>query len=51
MKRIYIQPTTKVVEIKEQASLLAGSPKIDSQGLDGDPITSGGYGDAEDEGA
>jgi hypothetical protein len=48
MKKIYIQPTTKVVEIKVQAILQAWSAK--SEGLD-EPITGGDEeGNAEDEG-
>ena len=49
MKKIYIQPTTKVVEIKVQAILLVES--VESQGLGSDPLTGGNEeGNAEDEG-
>ena len=46
MKKIYIQPTTKVVETEVQAILLGGSQKIKTYGLD-EPLK---YDDAEDEG-
>jgi hypothetical protein len=49
MKKIYIQPTTKVVEIKVQASLLIDS--VETQGLGSNPLTGGNEeGNAEDEG-
>ena len=37
MKKIYIQPTTKVVETEVQAILLGGSQRIKTYGLD-DPL-------------
>ena len=52
MKKIYIQPTTKVVEIEVQARLLGGSQKIKTDGLD-EPLKyddDDDEGDAEDEG-
>lgn len=49
MKKIYIQPTTKVVEIRVQASLLAGSQKLEFQGIV-DPPTPDGSGDPEEVG-
>ena len=46
MKKIYIQPTTKVVETEVQAILLGGSQKIKTYGLGSWEITGG---DEEDD--
>lgn len=48
MKMIYMQPTIKVVEIKSQASLLAGSVK--TTGLTNPLNYNDGVGNAEEEG-
>ena len=49
MKKIYMQPTVQVVEIKSQAGLLAGSVK--TPGLGNPLYESDVPGNAEEEGA